>query len=189
MPATLRPASRRACSLRDGDERRFGIALPQRNFRGTRRMVQGLNDRRRRQSRERERHRIVAGLVVDDVELARAFHSGGQVQHFVHLPGPHRFVVPVTERVGGVQRRRRLRVAGGKQRHLVAAGDQPFGQAARSSSAPIPTSVAARWWRPVRRGRFSAAAYVEQRGSALWPHRNDRGRFPGRGGPATGSRC
>src|SRR5262245_26906496 len=32
-----------------------------------------------------------------------------------------------------------------------------------SSSAPIPIEAAARSWRPVRRGRSSAAAYVEQR--------------------------
>ena len=94
--------------LRDGDERGFRVSLPQRDLGRSWRVMQCLDDWRRRQSREGQRHRVVTGFVVDDVELARAFHRGGDVQHLVHLPRPHGLVVPIAVRIRGVQRCRRL---------------------------------------------------------------------------------
>ena len=113
------------------DERRLGIALPQPNLGLARRVMQRLHDRRGRQPRERERHRVVGRLVMNDVELVRALDRRGEVQHLVELPRPHVLVVPVAVLVDGVQLGCGLRVGGGEERDVVAARHEAFGQERR----------------------------------------------------------
>ena len=67
--------------------------------------MQRLHERRRREPRERQRHRVVLGLVVDDVEVAGPLDRGGEVQQLVQLPRPHVAVVAVAVREDRVQRR------------------------------------------------------------------------------------
>ncbi len=89
----------------DRHERRFRIPRPEAGLRFAGRVVERLDDGRRRQPRERQRHRVVGGLVMDDVEIARALDRGGEVQHLIELPRPHVLVVPVSVGVGRVQLR------------------------------------------------------------------------------------
>src|SRR5437667_5868081 len=79
----------------DGDERRLRVPRPQRDLRFARRMMKCLYDRGGRESPERERHRVVRGFIVNDVEIARALDGRGEVEHLVELPWPHVLVVPV----------------------------------------------------------------------------------------------
>ena len=114
--------------LRDRDERHLGIARPQGHFAGRRRVMQGLHDRSRRQPPEGDRHRVVGGLVVDEVEVAGALDRCRDVAHLVEFPRPHVEVLDVALRERGVQRGGRARAARREQRDVHAAAHQAFGE-------------------------------------------------------------
>ena len=116
---------------RNGDEGRLRVSGPELDFRVAGRVVQRLKDRRRREPRKRQRHRVVLGLVVNDVEIARPLDGRGKIQQLVQLPRPHVLVVAIAVRIDRVQPCRRHRVGRRKQRHVMAARDEAFGQQRR----------------------------------------------------------
>ena len=85
----------------------------------------------RRQARERERHRGVLGLAVNHVEGARALDGGGEVEQLAELPRPHATCRRRSRADRRVQLRGGDRRAGGEQRDVVAARDEPVGQQRR----------------------------------------------------------
>ena len=117
--------------VRNRDEGRLGVARPQADLRFARRVMERLDHWRRRQAREGERHRVVRRFVMDDVEVARQLDGRGEVQHFVQLPRPHVFVVPVALLVDRVQLGLGLRIGRGEERDVLAFRDQPFGEQRR----------------------------------------------------------
>ena len=128
VPTTLTPLQETGLLRRNRDERRFGIARPQPHLGVARRVVQRLDDRRGGEPRERQRHRKRRRLVVNDVELAGALDGGGEIQHLVELPRPHRRVVPVALVEGGVQPGAGRRPGRGEQRDVMAPGHEPLGE-------------------------------------------------------------
>ena len=90
--------------------------------------VDGGDDRRVDQAREGERHEV--GLVVDEIELARALEDMGDVEQLPDL-GVDGRVFRVGTRTDARERGRRDRVGGGEQRDVDAARDERLGEQAR----------------------------------------------------------
>ena len=105
-------------------------------FRGE--AVDRRHDRRLHQPREGERHEV--GLVVNEVELARALEDMGDVQHLPHL-GVDGRVLGIGRRADAAQLARRQAVLGGEQGDVDAARHQRLGQQARHQ---LPGTIVAR---------------------------------------------
>ena len=170
-PTTLRPVIRPRLRVRDGDERRVGIvARPQRHLAGAGRVMQRLHQRHAGQTAERQRQRVVLGLVVDDVERRGPLDGGRQVEQLAQLPRPDRRVLAVAARERGVQRGAGARLAGREERHVVAARPRGRRSAAPSSISIEPDSgggtdvaTGATW--AMRSGAVIAPAVSRRRGS------------------------
>ena len=117
--------------IRDGDVAGLRVVRPQLQLGLAGRVMQRLDDRRRRQPREGERHRIVGRFVVDDVEAAGALDGRRQVEHLVELPRPHVLVVPVAVGERRVQLPLRLGVGRAEQGDVEPALDETFREQGR----------------------------------------------------------
>ena len=100
--------------------------------------VDRRHQRRLHQPREGERHEI--GLVMNEVELARALEHMGDVKHLPHL-GVDAGVLRIGRRADAGELRRGRAVLRGEQRHVDAARHQRLGQQAGHQ---LPRAVMAR---------------------------------------------
>ena len=121
-------------------------------FRGE--AVDRRHHRRLHQPREGERHEI--GLVVNEIELARALEDMGDVEHLPHL-GVDGRVLGIGRRAHAGERARGLAVLGGEQGDVDAARHQRLGQQARDQ---LPRTIVARRGAPGDRRQHGDAQAV-----------------------------
>ena len=100
--------------------------------------VDRRHDRRLHQPRESERHEV--GLIVNEVELARALEDMGDVEHLPHL-GVDGGVLGIGRRADAGELARRQAILGGEQGDVDAARHQGLGQQARHQ---LPWTIVAR---------------------------------------------
>ena len=116
--------------------------------------VDRRHHRRLHQPREGERHEV--GLVVNEVELARALEDMGDVEHLPHL-GVDGGVLGIGRRAHAGQLARRLAVLGGEQGDVDAARHQRLGQQARHQ---LPWTIVARRGAPGDRRQHGDAQAI-----------------------------
>ena len=114
--------------VRDGHERRLAVVRPEGDLGRRRRVMQGLQNRNRRHPRVGQRHRVVLGLVVNEVEGGGPFHRRRQVEQLAQLPRPQGHVLVVALREERVQPGVGDRRGGREEGDVVAAGDQAVGE-------------------------------------------------------------
>ena len=131
MPDDVEAVEQAGLLARNRHERRLWVSGPEADFGLAGRVVQRLEHGDWRDSRKRQRHRVVLGLVVNDVEIVCPLDGRRKIQQLVQLPRPHVLVLTVAVRVDRVERARGCGIAGREQRDVVAARHQPLGQQRR----------------------------------------------------------